>query len=114
MIYAGFLFRQEPNSPWLQIMFEEEFDIIKTTLYSFASKKFRPSGMAYIMDRLVTTYLRSHISNHTKFEFGLELLKFVIQKAPVLFGFMKCTNEIQDNQTFLEWFFLTELRPDKQ
>ena len=70
--------------------------------------------MALIFDKLINTYSRSQIPNHVKFEFVLHLFRFVLQKAPILFGIMTCTNEIQDNQNFLRWFVMKELRFENQ
>ena len=52
--------------------------------------------------------------NYVKFEFVLEILKFVVFRASTLFGMMNCTDDIQDNPVFLKWFVQTEMRIEKQ
>jgi len=62
----------------------------------------------------IITYARSTFSKETKFEYVLETIKFVLNKTTILYGFMKYTDEIQDNKDFLRWFVARDLRPEKQ
>lgn len=78
------------------------------------TKKYNPNTIAGIVDKLIATYLVADMSNYKRYEFVLELIKFVIHKASVIFGMMKCTDELQVDLGFMEWFFLKELDINNQ
>lgn len=51
-----------------------------------------------MMDQLIITYINCQFANHIKFEFILEVLKFIFQKASIVYGMMdECTNFIREN-----------------